>query len=596
VGSAAYRAAEKLKSIEAAAYRSGQDLGNEGNEITHDYTRKKGVVHKEIILPENAPKDYEDRETLWRAVEAKEIRKDARLAREIEAALQAELTLQENIELLREYIKENFVDKGMIADFAVHDKKDGNPHVHIMLTTRHVTSDGFGGKNRDWDEDSELLKWRENWAKINNRKFEEKGLDVRIDHRTLKAQGIDREPTIHMGHEAWALEQKGIKTERGDINREINRRNEEHAALKESPHETAETTPDKEKPQKPQEPKKEKETQRKTNNYRLPASELKDLHRQLETQKLEPHIEKLSEQKDESPFISKLETQIKAEKAMQFIEKVRKQQDDAAKIAKRMNELREASIELEKEKIPLIEQHNHIKRELPNLEYLVESLEEHAQNISVLQGRVVQLQELRGRLGLFDLKKKKDADEKIVQATQELGRAQDYFKNHFNIDPSNVDESLNRLQAEIREKKDELNAKQVRVQIINDKQAALELKYHTQKLLNETRPDHEQINNLLKQMRKTPESVREQQIIERIETRLEVVTDYSFEKVIETLPPYQARLITSIREQAKEQKELLRFEREQAFLTRHYQTQDKKEREKLLKAEKEHNYTNERSR
>ena len=229
VGSAAYRAAEKLKSIDAAAYRSGEELRDEGAEITHDYTRKKGVVHKEIILPDNAPEEYKDRQTLWRAVEARERRYDARLAREIEVALQKEFDLQENIELLREYIRENFVDKGMIADFAVHHARSENPHAHIMLTTRHVTPEGFKGKNRDWDKEAELIKWRENWAKINNRKFEEKGLEERIDHRTLKAQGIDREPTIHLGHEATALERKGIRTEKGDYNREIKKRNADRA-------------------------------------------------------------------------------------------------------------------------------------------------------------------------------------------------------------------------------------------------------------------------------------------------------------------------------------------------------------------------------
>jgi len=238
VGAAAYRAGEKLKSVDAAAYRAGVEL--EGDEITHDYTRKQGVVHKEIILPDNAPKNYEDRETLWRAVEAKEKRRDARLAREIEVALQIEFDLEEQKALLCEYIKENFVDKGMIADFAVHNKGDGNPHAHIMLTTRHVSPDGFGGKNRDWDEDIELLKWRENWAKINNQKFEEKGLDLRIDHRSYKEQGIDREPTIHLGHKATALEKKGIHTERGDRNREIQKRNAERAKQAERKQEATE--------------------------------------------------------------------------------------------------------------------------------------------------------------------------------------------------------------------------------------------------------------------------------------------------------------------------------------------------------------------
>jgi len=85
------------------------------------------------------------------------------------------------------------------------------------------------------------IRWRENWAKINNRKFEEKGLDVRIDHRTLRAQGIDREPTVHMGHEAWALERQGIRTESGDRNREIKQRNEERAKKSEHGKESTET-------------------------------------------------------------------------------------------------------------------------------------------------------------------------------------------------------------------------------------------------------------------------------------------------------------------------------------------------------------------
>jgi len=228
-----------LKSIDAAAYRAGEELRGEGAEIVHDYTRKKGVVHKEIILPDNAPPEFNDRETLWNAVEARERRIDARLAREIEVALQKEFDLEEQKNLLREYIRENFVDKGMIADFVIHDKQDGNPHSHIMLTTRHVTPDGFKGKNRDWDKDFELIKWRENWANVNNRKFEQKGLAERIDHRTLKAQGIDREPTIHMGAQAWAMEKKGIRTERGDMNREIKRRNDERAANLDSPAESA---------------------------------------------------------------------------------------------------------------------------------------------------------------------------------------------------------------------------------------------------------------------------------------------------------------------------------------------------------------------
>jgi hypothetical protein len=129
-------------------------------------------------------------------------------------------------------------------------------------------------------------------------------------------------------------------------------------------------------------------------------------------------------------------------------------------------------------------------------------LEEHAQNIEALQGRAAQLLESRRNVRLLEFKKKKDIDEKIALAGQELARSQDFFKNRFNVDPAQALEEFKRLQAEIRAKKDELKSKQIRVQIIKDKQATLELEYHTQKLLNEIHPDHERISQLLEQTRK----------------------------------------------------------------------------------------------
>ena len=224
-----------MRSVAHASYQSGEKLqGKEdkvgkNGKITHDYRSKGGVVHKEILLPDNAPPEYTDRETLWNAVEASETRKNSQLAREIIVALPRELSLQEQIEVMREYVRENFVKKGMIADFAIHDTGENNPHAHIMLTTRHVTPDGFGGKNRDWNKKEFLLSYREAWAHIINSTFEHKGMDERIDHRSYKEQGIDRLPYIHLGHEAAALEKKGIRTTKGDYNRKIKRRNAEHA-------------------------------------------------------------------------------------------------------------------------------------------------------------------------------------------------------------------------------------------------------------------------------------------------------------------------------------------------------------------------------
>jgi len=309
--------------------------------------------------------------------------------------------------------------------------------------------------------------------------------------------------------------------------------------------------------------------------------------------------ENQSQPKTTTPYRTEFEEKLNAEKAMKIIETIQKQQSSAEQSAKRMNALKEKYIELEVEKNPLIAQHNDDKYKIPPLEYRLELIEEHAKNIETLQTRAEQLRETRQNVRLLEFKKKKDIDEKLSQAMQELGQAQDFFKNRFNVDPSQAYEEMKRSQEEIRIKKDALTVKRVRVQIIRDKQATLELEYHTKKLLNEIRPDYEQkqIDVLLEQMHQPPQSVREQQIRARVERRLETITDYSFEKAIENLPSYQAHLLTTMREQAKERKQLLKFEREQAFLTRYYQTQDKDERKRLLRVENERrNQTHELSR
>lgn len=206
-------------SVAAAAYRSGDRLTNDRDGLTHDYTNKRGVEHSEIMLPEKALERFADREILWNEVEQAERRKDAQTAREIEIALPAELDTKEQAALIRDYTQRNFVDKGMCADFSIHDTGSGNPHAHIMLTTRSVTPEGFGPKDRTWNDRQLVEQWREDWAKCYNQAMEKKSLPDRVDHRSLKDQGIDREPTVHMGRAAQ-LEKRGIKTERGSINRQ----------------------------------------------------------------------------------------------------------------------------------------------------------------------------------------------------------------------------------------------------------------------------------------------------------------------------------------------------------------------------------------
>ena len=188
--------------IACAAYRSGERLMDERYEKIQDYSRKDDIVHEEILLPENAPEWMADREKLWNAVEFAEKRKDAQLAREFNFALPRELTFEQNLELTRTFVKEQFVAQGMVVDLCIHeDIKEGESllHAHIMLTLREVTQDGFGYKVRDWNSKEQLLNWREAWANTVNHFLALNGHDRQIDHRTLEAQGIDLEPQYKIG-------------------------------------------------------------------------------------------------------------------------------------------------------------------------------------------------------------------------------------------------------------------------------------------------------------------------------------------------------------------------------------------------------------
>lgn len=244
--------------VGAAAYRSGEKLKNEYDGIEHDYTKKGGVAYSEIMLCENAPKEYQDRATLWNAVEQAEKGSRAQLAREYEVALPVELSREEQIQLVRDFAKENFVDKGMCVDFSIHDKEDGNPHAHIMLTTRPIEKDGTWGakatneyvldkngerilqkidkQNRkiykrvkiettDWNTKEFLQRSRSSWAEKVNQELEKKNLPQRVDHRSFKEQGIEKIPTQHIGVSANAMEKRGIESQRGNENREIKQAN-----------------------------------------------------------------------------------------------------------------------------------------------------------------------------------------------------------------------------------------------------------------------------------------------------------------------------------------------------------------------------------
>jgi len=210
----------------SAAYRAGEKVVDERTKEVFDYTRKR-TDGSEIHAPEQSPEWVHNRERLWNAVEAAEKRKDAQVAREVEISLPKELKIEDRKELIRDFVKEQFVNRGMVADVSFHDQTGENPHSHILLTTRDITPEGFGQKNRDWNKKELLENWREEWSKSANLALERAGLEIRIDHRSLEAQGLEREPQIHLGPHVAQMEARGIPTERGNRALEIADRNAE---------------------------------------------------------------------------------------------------------------------------------------------------------------------------------------------------------------------------------------------------------------------------------------------------------------------------------------------------------------------------------
>ena len=253
----------------SSAYRSGEKLTDEETGLVHDYTRKTGVIYSEVSLCKNAPRKYQNRETLWNAVHKVEKASNSQLAREIEVALPIEFDEELQKEVMREYVQ-GFVDEGMCADWAIHDKGDGNPHAHILLTTRPIKENGEWGvkekkgyaldekgekipiidestgkqkvdsRNRkqwkretiqanDWNDQGKAEQWRQAWAQVCNQYLDK---EQQITHKSYKRQGIEQEPTIHEGYAARKTEKAGGVSDRCQINREIHERNQLLAVLK----------------------------------------------------------------------------------------------------------------------------------------------------------------------------------------------------------------------------------------------------------------------------------------------------------------------------------------------------------------------------
>jgi hypothetical protein len=226
----------------ASAYRVAERIEDRRTGLTFDYAARGGVDHTEILAPDHAPDWVRDRSELWNSVEEAETRKNSQVAREVRVALPDELTHAQRVALVRDYAQAQFVDRGMVADIALHapgrEGDERNHHAHILLTTREVDAEGFTTKNRDWNKVEVLEGWREAWARDSNAALERAGIEDRVDHRTLVAQrdealelatmarergdegaelhetvramSLDRPPLPQLSLGAWQMKERGI--------------------------------------------------------------------------------------------------------------------------------------------------------------------------------------------------------------------------------------------------------------------------------------------------------------------------------------------------------------------------------------------------
>ena len=240
---------QQQSAVAAAAYQSGEKLFCGYDQEVKHYPEKRGIVHNEILLPANAPRSYADRNTLWNAAEAVEKQWNSQLARRWVLTIPREIPPDQYAALVRDFCNQQFVSKGMCVDFAIHDKGDGNPHAHVMLTMRAMDEHGkWLPKSRkvyDLDENGERIKlpsgrwkshkedtvdwndrkyceiWRHEWEIIQNRYLEANNRPERVDLRSYERQGLDIIPTVHEGAAVRQMEKRGIQTNIGNLNREI---------------------------------------------------------------------------------------------------------------------------------------------------------------------------------------------------------------------------------------------------------------------------------------------------------------------------------------------------------------------------------------
>lgn len=415
--------------VGASAYRSGEKILNQYDGIQHDYSRKGGIVYSEVMLPQQAKEEFKNRATLWNEVEKIEKSKNSQLAREVEVALPKELNREEQIKLIKSYVQDNFVKNGMCADLNIHDKGDGNPHAHIMLTMRPIKENGeWGAKSKEqkvldkngniqrtktgrilskkiettnWNTKEFLESYRKDWADKINEKLREKGINQTVDHRSYEEQGIEKIPTIHEGATARQMEKRGKVSDRIEINKKIKSINE-----------------------------KTKECNREIQKLKNEITELnKSFEPKDELQKIKNDINEIQEYKAKVSDVSRKLENIKREK-----------------------------------------------------EYALDKDNQNRAEIEKLRIAIQEEQNRRNSLGFFKRKEKKNCDERINKYSEQLERLENQLLN---------DDTIKNLTKEINEVQEKINIADKQFHKYDDKFNNLFEK--EQKIKNERKYKHKQL-------------------------------------------------------------------------------------------------------
>lgn len=446
-------------SVGASAYRSGEKLYNERDGIEHDYTKKKEIVFSEIQAQDSMPEWCKNREKLWNKVEKVEKRKDSQLAREINIALPKELNREQQIELIREYTKENFVDKGMIADVAIHDKQDGNPHAHIMLTVRPISENGeWGAKSKeehvldkegnkiklrngnykskkvdavDWNRKETLERWRENWAKIVNKQLEKYGHEERIDHRSYEEQGINQIPTKHEGVIARQIDKRGGTSIKMLENEKIRKENEIIEGIDMEIEQLNKIQ---------QLQKQEIETLREEENKLLSKERA-----QKDEQMKDGEKPKNEETRDRDLNLDSNFKDIQFKYRDKRVDKG-EEREERGSITSLEGDPRALNEKVVKSKEQ--EVYRKKKVELQDLNNTKHTIEQHEDRIKLLEK---QKEETKGIGGLFKSKERKQLEQEINRSKDMINKQEDFLKEQYNISLEKLDDRIEQINNEIGE-------------------------------------------------------------------------------------------------------------------------------------------------